>query len=159
MPLRFRWTSKEHLPIAFMLFGVCGLFQVLFIFIAQYFLSVGNYIVIILIPIGISIVLFFGNIIIFESFAQVERKKVLKSQYYKKRANLSRFKIILQFPIARPLIITFPTFAALFFISFSISTLIVSNTISFIVAENIAALACLLIANLIEKNYAKVQRY
>ncbi|NHJ23611.1 MAG: hypothetical protein EAX89_03490 [Candidatus Lokiarchaeota archaeon] len=159
MPLRFRWTSKEYLPIALMLFGVCGLFQVLFVFIAQYFLSVGNYIVIILIPIGISIALFFGNIIIFESFAQIERKKVLKNQYYKSRSNISKLKIILQFPIIRPLTITFPTFAALFFISFSISTLIINNTISFIVAENVAALVCLLIANLIEKNYAKVQRY
>ena len=43
MPIRFRWSSKEYISIAFMLFGACGIFQVLFIFLAQYILGVGNY--------------------------------------------------------------------------------------------------------------------
>ncbi|MFW9949175.1 MAG: hypothetical protein ACFFKA_03490 [Candidatus Thorarchaeota archaeon] len=159
MPLRFRWTSREYLPIALMFFGVCGLFQVLFIFIAQYFLAVGNYIAVILIPIGITIALFFGNIMIFESYAQVDRKRVLKRQYSKGMSNVSKIKRFLLFPIARPLVITFPVFTALFFISFPISNILLNNTISFIIAENIGAVVCLLMANLIEKSYAKVQRY
>jgi hypothetical protein len=159
MPLRFRWTSKEYLPIALMLFGVCGLFQVLFIFLAQYFLAVGNYIAVILIPIGITIALFFGNIIIFESYAQVERKRVLKKQFSKRRSNISRLSKFIHFPIARPLIITFPIFTVLFFISFPISAVLLNNTISFIIAENVGAIACLFVANIIEKSYARVQRF
>ena len=159
MPLRFRWTSKEYLPIAFMLLGVCGLFQVLFTFIAQYFLAVGNYLAVILIPIGITIALFFGTIIIFEAYAQVERKRVLKTQFSKKTTTISKLRKILLFPIIRPIIITFPVFTVLFFISFPISRVLLNNTVSFIVSENIGAIACLLVANMIEKNYARIQRY
>ncbi|MHA1391002.1 MAG: hypothetical protein ACTSQT_02015, partial [Promethearchaeota archaeon] len=75
MPIRFRWSSKEYIPIALMLLGACGIFQVLFIFLAQFILGVGNYVVVILIPIGTTIALFFGVVIIFESFVQVEKKK------------------------------------------------------------------------------------
>ena len=159
MPIRFRWTSKEYFPIAIMLLGVCGLFQVLFTFIAQYFLEVGNYIAVILIPIGITIALFFGTIIIFEAYAQVERKRVLKAQFSKKKSTISNLKKFLLFPIVRPIVITFPIFAILFFISFPICNFLVNSTISFIISENIGAVACLLVANMIEKNYARIQRY
>lgn len=159
MPLRFRWTSKEYLPIALMLLGVCGLFQVLFTFIAQYFLAVGNYLAVILIPIGITIALFFGTIIIFEAYAQVERKRVLKSQFNKKKSTVSKLKKFLLFPIVRPIIITFPIFTILFFISFPISNFLVNNTVSFIISENIGAVVCLLVANMIEKNYGRIQRF
>ena len=51
MPLRIRWSSKEYMGIALMLLGGCGGVQLLFIAIAQYILSIGNFIVLILIPI------------------------------------------------------------------------------------------------------------
>jgi len=63
MPIKFRWSTKEYIPIAFMLFGACGLFQVFFIFVAQYFLGVGNHLVVILIPIGATVALFFGVVL------------------------------------------------------------------------------------------------
>jgi hypothetical protein len=159
MPIRFRWASKEYLPIALMLLGVCGLFQVFFTFIGQYFLAVGNYIAVILIPIGITIALFFGTIIIFEAYAQVERKRVLKTQFSKSKSAISNLRKFLLFPIVRPIIITFPIFTVSFFISFPISNVLLNNTVSFIISENIGAIACLLVANMIEKNYARIQRY
>jgi len=159
MPIRVRWRSKEYLPIAFMLMGGCGIFQLLFIFIAQYFLAIGNYLIVILIPIGATVGLYFASTIIFEAYAQVERRKHLKSQFRKSRTDLSKLKRILLFPITKPLIITFALFTVLFFSSYFISIAFFDNIISFLVAENSATLFCLLIANFIEKKYAKVKRY
>jgi len=158
MPIRFRWTSKEYIPIALMLFGVCGLFQAFFIFLAQYFLGVGNYIVVILIPIGATIALFFGVILIFESFVQVEKRKKLKTQYQKLRQSSSKLRTFLYFPIVRPIIIVFPIFIAAFFITYGICITFLDNILSFLIAENSATLISLLVANFIEKKYAKIQK-
>ena len=159
MPIRFRWSSKEYMPIALMLLGACGIFQVLFIFLAQFILRVGNYIVVILIPIGTTIALFFGVVIIFESFVQVEKRKKARSQFQKKRSELSKFRRILYFPIIRPIIIVFPVFTAIFFSTYGISLIFLDNVMAFLISENLAAIISLLIANLIEKKYAKINRY
>ena len=159
MPIRFRWSSKEYLPIALMLFGVCGLFQTLFVFIAQYILGVGNYIVVILIPVGSTIALFFGVILIFESFVQVEKRNQLKTQFRKSRQAGSKFRSFLQFPIVRPIIIVFPIFTALFFIAYGICITLLDNVIAFLISENIATLVSLLVANFIEKKYAKIKKF
>ena len=159
MPIRFRWTSKEYMPIALMLFGACGIFQVLFIFLAQFILGVGNYVVVILIPVGTTIALFFGVVIIFESFVQVEKRKKMRSQFQKSRLGVSKFRTILYFPIIRPIIIVFPIFAVIFFSTYGISLIFLDNVMAFLIAENLAAIISLLIANMIEKKYAKVQRY
>ena len=159
MPIRFRWSSKEYMPIALMLLGACGIFQVLFIFLAQFILGVGNYVVVILIPIGTTIALFFGVVIIFESFVQVEKRKKARSQFQKSRLELSKFRRILYFPIIRPIIIVFPIFTAIFFSTYGISLIFLANIIAFIISENLATIISLIIANLIEKKYAKINRY
>jgi hypothetical protein len=159
MPIRFRWSTKEYIPIAFMLFGACGLFQVFFIFVAQYFLGVGNHLVVILIPIGATVALFFGVVIIFESFAQVERTKKLKTQFSKSRQKTSKIQKFLYFPIVRPLAIVFFPFTILFFSTYGICYIFLNNIMSFLIAENLATLVSLLIANFIEKKYAKISRH
>jgi len=118
------------MPIALMLLGACGIFQVLFIFLAQFILGVGNYIVVILIPIGTTIALFFGVVIIFESFVQVEKRKKV-----------------------------FPIFTAIFFSTYGISLIFLDSVMAFLISENLAAIISLLIANVIEKKYAKINRY
>ncbi len=159
MPIRFRWTSKEYIPIALMLFGACGIFQVLFIFLAQYILGVGNYVVVILIPIGTTIALFFGVVIIFESFVQVEKRKKFRNQFQKSRLESSKFQKILYFPIIRPIIIVFPIFAIIFICTYGICLIFLDSVIAFLISENLATLISLLIANLIEKKYAKIKRF
>ncbi len=159
MPIRFRWTSKEYMPIALMLFGACGIFQVLFIFLAQFILGVGNYLVVILIPLGATIALFFGVVIIFESFVQVEKRKKMRSQFQKSRSGASKFRTILYFPIIRPIIIVFPVFAVIFFSTYGISLIFLNSVMAFLISENLAVVISLLIANLIEKKYAKINRY
>ncbi len=159
MPLRIRWKSKEYIGIALMILGACGLFQALFIFIAVYLLSIGNYFVIILIPLGVTLALYYGCIIIFESFAQVERTERLRTQFKKSRGKRSVIRKILDFPISRPIIITFVIFIIFFLIVFSICISFLDNVLSFIISEFLCTIISLLIANWTERSYAKVQRY
>ncbi len=158
MPLKIRWSQKEYLSIALMLLGGCGLFQVLFIFIAQYLLSVGNYLVVILIPIAVTFGLFYASTIIFDSYAQVERRKKIKRQFQKsifKKEKIIRF---LTFPITRPLLIVFAIFTGFFFSSYFICILYLDNVTSFLIAENLSTIACFFVANIIEKNYGRVRK-
>ncbi|MHA1987425.1 MAG: hypothetical protein ACW98D_12370 [Promethearchaeota archaeon] len=159
MPIRVRWKSKEYLGIGLLLLGMSGLIQLFFILIGQYFLAIGNYFVIILIPIGITLAIFFATMIIFESYAQIERREKLKGQFRKSKINISNLKKILNFPITKPVLIVFAVFASFFFITFFISIVFLDTTFSFIIAENLSAVVCLLIASLVEKRYGRVQRY
>jgi hypothetical protein len=159
MPIRVRWTNKQYFPFALMILGVCGVFQVLFIFMAQYLLNVGNVYVVTIIPTGVSVALFFGSIIIFESYAQVERSKKLKTRFQKSRVHSSTFERFLYFPIVRPLLIMFAVFAGLFFSSYFFLAVFLDKVLSFLIAEIFSAIVSLLIANLIEKRYGRVQRY
>ncbi len=143
-----------------MILGACGLFQIFLVFIAQYFLSVGNNLVIILIPIAITAALFFASAIIFEAYLQVEKRAQLRNQYKKqKKGKGSKKQAFLAFPITKPLLIVFIFFASAYFITFFISIQFLDNVISFLIAEDVGAILCLLVANGIEKNYGRVQRY
>ena len=159
MPIRVRWKSKENFGIGLLLLGMCGLIQLFFTFIGQYFLEIGNYFVVILIPIGVTAAIFFATMIIFESYAQIERREKLRSQFRKSKINNTKLEKILNFPITKPLIIVFTVFITFFFITFFISLVFLDNTLSFIIAENVSAIACLIMASLVEKSYGRVQRY
>ena len=158
MPLKIRWVQKDYLGITLMLFGACGLFQALIIFIAQYFFRIGNYLVIILIPVGVTIALFFCTTIIYDSFSQVERRKKVSKQFQKFRQR-KKVQQILLFPIVKPILIVIIVFNAVFFTAYFISYIFLTNIYSFIIAENLATITCLLTANAIERNYAKVVKY
>ena len=158
MPIRIRWKSKEYFGIGLLLLGMCGMFQLFFIFVGQYFLGIGNYLVVILLPIGIWAALFFATTIIFESYAQVERREKLRSQFKKSGSKHSTVTKFLKFPITKPMLIIFILFNAFFFSSFFICYLFLNSTLSFLLAENISAIVCLLVANLIERNYGRITR-
>jgi ABC-type multidrug transport system fused ATPase/permease subunit len=159
MPLKIRWSSKEYIHYAILLLAASGLFQVLYIYLGQYILDVGNYVIVIIIPIGVVVATFFASTIIFEAFAQVERSERLRRQFKKSKRYSSRIKSFLSFPIVRPLLITFIFFTILFFIIYSISLIFVSPQDSYLIAEIGSGIGCLLIANAFEKNYAKVRRF
>lgn len=142
-----------------MLFGACGLFQVFIIFISQYFLSVGNYLIIVLIPVVVTVALFYASTIIFESYAQVERRQKIKKQFQKSITKREKLKRFLRFPITKPLLIIFSIFSASFFSSYFISNIYLNNIISFLIAENVATIICFLSANLIEKQYGRVRKF
>ena len=159
MPIRIRWSSKEYFGSGLLLLGMSGIFQLLFIFIGQYFLAMGNHVIVILIPIGIWVALFYATLIIFESYAQIERREKLRTRFLKSKIKSSTIKRFLSVPITKPLLIIFIFFSFFFFIVFLISIRFFDNTIAFLMAEILSAIFCLLIANLIEKNYGRVKRY
>jgi len=159
MPIRIRWTSKEYFGTGLILFGMNGMIQLYFIFIGQYLLAMGNHIILVLIPIGVWIAIFFASLIIFESYAQVERRERLRSRFGKKAIESSILKRFLNFPLTKPLLIVFIIFNGFFFITFFISTLFLHNSMAFLTAEILSATCCLLIANLIERNFGRVRRY
>ncbi len=159
MPLKIRWVKREYFGIALMLFGLCAIFQAFYIFIAQYFLSIGNYLVIIIIPIGIIFALFYCSIIIYESYAQVQRSRKIKRGFAKKIIEKVRFRKFLEAPVVRPLLIIFAIFSVFFFPSYFISIIWFNNIYSFIIAEVMGAIGCIFAANIIERHYAKIQRY
>jgi len=158
MPIRIRWTSKEYFGILLLLLGMSGISQLYFIYMGQYFLSMGNHIVAVVIPIGIWLALFYATLIIFESYAQVERREKLRSRFRKTISRSTKFKKFLDFPITKPLLITFILFNIFFFSTFFISVLFLSHSMAFLTAEVISAIICLLFANLIERNYGRVRR-
>ena len=159
MPLKIRWLKREYSGIALMLFGLCAIFQAFYIFIAQYFLSIGNYIVIIVIPVGVIFALFYCSIIIFESFAQVQRSRKITRRFAKRITEKARLRKALQFPVVRPILIIIAIFSVFFFPSYFISIIWFNNLYSFIIAEFMGAIACIFVANIIERHYAKIQRY
>jgi len=159
MPLRIRWTSKEYIGVALMLLGACGIFQTIFIFVAIFALSIGNYLVVILVPIGVTIALYYGALIAFESFAQVERRAKLRTQYKKKSQKRPLLRSILDFPISKPLLVLFVLFTVFFLITYLVTNSFMDNIISFIITEFVSTLLCLLIANYLERAYAKISRY
>ncbi len=159
MPVRIRWKSKEYAGIGLLLLGICGIFQLLTTFIGQYFLGIGNYYVVYLIPLGIWAAIFYATLIIFESYTQIARREKLHSQFRKLGEKNLKLQKFLNFPITKPLLIIFILFNAFFFSSFFICTLIFDNTMAFLIAENISAIACLLGASFIEQNYGRIQRY
>jgi hypothetical protein len=158
MPIRIRWTSKEYFGSLLLLLGLSGISQLYFIYIGQYFLALGNHIVAILIPIGIWVALFYATLIIFESYAQVERREKLRSRFRKTISRSSKLKRFLDLPITKPLLIVFILFNIFFFITFFISVLFVDHSMAFLTAEVISAIFILLVANLIERNYGRVRR-
>jgi len=159
MPLRIRWGSKDYIGVALLLFGACGLFQTFIIFLAIYILNVGSYFVVILIPIGVTLALYYGSLISYESFAQVERRRLLKTQYRKKNPKRPIISALVTSPILKPLMVLFSSFLIFFLITFFICILFLDNIISFIITEFISTMLCLLIANYIERILAGVKRY
>jgi hypothetical protein len=159
MPIRIRWKNKEYIGIGLMLLGACGIFQAIFILIAQYIFLIGNYLTVIIIPIGVTLALFVGGTIIFEAFAQIERREKLKSQFKKFKGKKENLKKFFEIPVVRPMFIISVTFSLSYLITYLICILFLDIIVSFIFAENIGVIACLLIANYFEKYYARINRY
>ncbi|MBN1802336.1 MAG: hypothetical protein JW891_12570 [Candidatus Lokiarchaeota archaeon] len=161
MPLRILWKSNEYLPFALMMLGACGLYQWLFIFVAQYLLHIGDYLIILVIPIAITGALFLSTKILFEGYAQVKRRKKLKNQFMKKGILDTRAQKILAFPISKPLLIVFALFTGVFIATYAICAAAASLDVilSFLISENVGAICCIFFANYFERNYAKIRKF
>jgi len=155
MPIRIKWIKGKFLGLGLMIIGFCGLFQVIYILIAQYVFLIGSVFAVILIPIGATIGLILASVIIFESIADVERRQKIKSQFRKKSGKERKF---FSFPITKPLLLCFLSFTPIYFLSFFICSISLNSFQSFIIAENISTISVIFIAYFIERNWAKIKR-
>jgi cobalamin synthase len=155
MPIRIRWTQGKHLGLGLMIIGLCGLFQVIFVAFAQYLFLIGSLYAVLLIPLGAVIGLVLASVMIFESFADVERRQKIKSQFRKKQYKKTTFW---SFPIVKPLVICFITFTLVFILAYLLSILTLTPFQSFLIAENIATMASIVFAYYIERYWAKIKR-
>lgn len=155
MPIRIKWIKGKFLGLGLMIIGFCGLFQVIYILIAQYVFLIGSVFAVILIPIGATIGLILASVIIFESIADVERRQKIKSQFRKKSGKERKF---FSFPITKPLIFCFLSFTPIYILSFFICSISLNSFQSFIIAENISTISVIFIAYFIERNWAKIKR-
>ncbi len=157
MSLKISWKSKENLGTALIFLGASGLLQTLFILIAQYGFQVGNYVAVIIVPIGVSLTLYLSLIVTFEVFAQLERKaKILKPFQKKKTKKRQKIKSLFNNSILKPVLIIFSCFTGISLATYAISIILVNSFISFLIAENLAAVLCIIIANYFEKYYAGI---
>lgn len=155
MPIRIKWIKGKFLGLGLMIIGFCGLFQVIYILIAQYVFLIGSVFAVILIPIGATIGLILASVIIFESIADVERRQKIKSQFRKKSGKERKF---FSFPITKPLLLCFLIFTPIYILSFFICSISLNSFQSFIIAENISTISVIFIAYFIERNWAKIKR-
>ncbi len=155
MPIRIKWIKGKFLGLGLMIIGFCGLFQVIYILIAQYVFLIGSVFAVILIPIGATIGLILASVIIFESIADVERRQKIKSQFRKKSGKERKF---FSFPITKPLLLCFLIFTPIYILSFFICNISLNSFQSFIIAENISTISVIFIAYFIERNWAKIKR-
>lgn len=155
MPIRIRWIKGKFLGLGLMIIGFCGLFQVIYLFLAQYLFQIGSLFAVIIIPIGATIGLILTSVIIFESIAEVERRRKIKSQFKKKAI---KDKKILSFPITKPLLICFMSFTLIYILCYFICIFFLNSFQSFLIAENISTISCIFIGHLIERNWAKIKK-
>ena len=155
MPIRIRWIKGKFLGLVLMIIGFCGLFQVIYLFLAQYLFQIGSLFAVIIIPIGTTIGLILTAVIIFESIAEVERRSKIKSQFRKKSTKDKKF---FSFPITKPLLICFMSFTLIYLLCYFICIIFLNSFQSFLIAENISTISCIFIAHIIERNWAKIKK-
>ncbi|OLS15819.1 MAG: hypothetical protein RBG13Loki_0553 [Promethearchaeota archaeon CR_4] len=154
MPIRIRWFQGKHLGVAFILFGIAGLFQTLFIFHGQYLSGVGSTPVVTLIPIIATICIGYSAAILFEARSQRSRDNQFRKGYKNKGGKLLQSDLI--FPVVLPLTI----FGVIYLIAFAIAISAGTPMVSFLIAENSAAIGVLIVANLLGIRIApNVKRY
>ncbi len=158
MPIKLMWLKGKNLGLSLIFLGVMTLLQVLFILIAQYFLSIGSIFAVILIPIGVIVATFYATLVIFESRTEMSQYRGnFQKQHKKTRKRVTSKnkikKIIdkINWVYARPLLIISGIFIGGFWITYLILfSIIEDRTIIYVIAENVGAILSLVIATYIE---------
>jgi heme exporter protein D len=148
MPVRVRWFKGKHLGVAFIFFGVMGLFQSVFIAHGQYIADVGSTYVVTLIPIVVTLCLGYSASIIYEAKLQRSRQDQFKKGYKKQTKKGPRSELLL------PLLLPLMLFTAIYAIAFYIAIIESTALSSFLIAENSAGIGVLVISSLLENRIA-----
>ncbi len=113
MPIRLNWLRGRNFGLGMIFLGVIGLTQVIFIIIAQYGLQIGSADLVTLIPIGVTLALFYSIVIIFESNTFMTKYRETRSYGSKKNKEEEVSRAIIWI-FARPIVIVVVVFVIFF---------------------------------------------
>ena len=146
--IKLNWTRGKNLGLALIFLGVMGLVQTIFIAFGQYQMGVGSIFIAILIPIGIIFATFYSIIVIFESGISMNS--------YRSKKLTAKEVFNVKSPFLKPILHVVVVFIVSFTIVAIFTNLILDDSrLVFIIAENLAAFACLIWANYYEARNLK----
>ena len=123
-----------------------GLVQALVVIpFGQFAVDVGSLWVLILIPLVTTILLTYSTQILYEAYAKSPKKRSYRTKDWK-----AKIRVFLQKELVRPVIIVILVFLIAFFIFYGIFSGL-DSVITFVIAENIGAIAALIISVLLER--------
>ncbi|MCF2139839.1 MAG: hypothetical protein K9W44_07285 [Candidatus Lokiarchaeota archaeon] len=163
--VKLNWFRGKSLGLALIYLGIMGIYQLLFMVLAQYGLQIGSRPIIILVPIGVILATFYSVIILFETNTTMiqyrqkmkyKNKKKKKKKVSSKQAFLSAISVLWKNTYIRPIFYTVIVFATVFGLSYWVCTLFVEEISSvFVLADNIGAIGCILFANYFDQTTNK----
>ncbi|MHA1776054.1 MAG: hypothetical protein DRO88_06070 [Promethearchaeia archaeon] len=159
--VKLNWFRGKSFGLALIYFGVMGLYQLIFMLLAQYGLQIGSRPIIILIPLGVIFATAYSVIILFET--NITKIHNLQKKHYKskkkktrkkmaKTAFISTISLLWKNPYIRPVFLTMVVFGITFGISYGVCSILVDEKSTlFVLADNIAAFGALLFATYFDK--------
>jgi hypothetical protein len=156
MPIKLNWTRGRNLGLALIFLSLIGFLQVIFIIIAQYGMKVGSQAIVIFVPMGVTLALFYAIIIIFESKTSISKYREART-YLQKKKSQATFVDKINWPLVRPFVMIVISFGVLFGLSVWASHKL-EPTISYVISSNIGAIGSLLFAAYIEADAQRKTR-
>jgi hypothetical protein len=158
--IKLNWLRGKSFGLALLYLGIMGLFQILFITVAQYGMKIGSRPITILVPIAVILATFYCVLVIFESYTSMNEYRsshTLKhSKYAKNKGFLSK---IIKNIYVRPVFYVVIIFSGIFFFTWLILfAFFEQNWIVFAIVDNVAALGLILITAYIEKANSRKTR-
>lgn len=148
MPVKIYWMRGRNLGLALIFLSLVGFIQVIFIIIAQYGLQIGSQEIVILVPLGVTIALFYAVIVVFESWANITKYREARP-FSQKKSKTIRFLQRYNWILLRPVGVIILGFMILFAITLGI-TQGLDQSLRYVIAENVGAIGGLLLATYIE---------
>lgn len=145
MSITIRWNRTPSIGIAIFLVGLAGIAQIPAILFAQTFLVVDSEYLLVLVPLGVTLVLSAAEILLTETL--IRRKKVGRKQLF-------GFAI-------RASLVVLGIFFAIYFLPFAVSYVLIppepirtlSRAAKFVIVINSAAIATTIVATVLELIY------
>ena len=156
MPIKLNWTRGRNLGLALIFLSLIGFLQIIFIIIAQYAMKVGSQAIVVFVPLGVTLALFYAIIIIFESKTSISKYREARTYLQKKKINAS-FSEKINMALVRPFLMIIIAYGILFGISVA-ATNKLEATISYVISSNIGAIGSLLFAAYIETDAQRKTR-
>jgi hypothetical protein len=156
MPIKLNWTRGRNLGLALIFLSIIGLTQVVIIAIAQYGMKIGSRYLVIFIPIGVTLALFYSVIIYMESRTTIAKYRETRP-FIQKKAKQLPFAQRINLDLIRPVLVIVITFAILFGLTVAVTQKLDPH-VSFVIAENVGAIGAIILASYVEADARRKTR-